>query len=110
MIEITDAQVARIRGLCDEYGVVKLELFGSATIDDFDPARSDVDLIATFGDRGRRGFTKRFLAFESAIQAVFERPVDLLTSSTFDNPFMQRSVDRTIRTSYERRPPTDAVA
>lgn len=46
MIDITDEQMARLRALCDEYGVVKLELFGSAATDAFDPARSDVDVIA----------------------------------------------------------------
>ena len=110
MIDITDEQMCRVRELCAEYGVVKIELFGSAATDDFDPSRSDVDLVATFGERDVRGFAKRFFAFESAIQAVFAWPVDLLTSSTFDNPFMQRTVDRTIRTIYERRSTTEAVA
>ncbi len=110
MIEITDEQMARVRELCAEYGVVKLEVFGSAATDAFDPERSDLDLVATFGDRGVSGFAKRFFAFEKAIQVLFDRPVDLLTSATFDNPFMQRSVDRTIRTIYERRPTTEAVA
>lgn len=110
MIEITDEQMARVRELCAEFGVVKLELFGSAATDAFDPAMSDLDLVVTFGERGTPGFATRFFAFESAINTLFERPVDLLTSSTFDNPFMQRSVDRTIRTLYERRPTSEAVA
>ena len=102
MIDITDEQMARVRELCAEYGVVKLELFGSAATDAFDPTRSDLDVVATFGDR--------FFAFCDAMEAVFGRKVDVLTSATFDNPFMQRSVERTLRTVYERRPTTEAVA
>jgi len=110
MIEITAEQMARVVELCDEYGVVKLELFGSAATDDFDPAKSDLDVVATFGDRGKGDLGDRFFAFCDAMEAVFSRKVDVLTSATFDNPFMQRSVDRTIRTIYDRRPPTEAVA
>ena len=110
MIDIAEEQMARVRELCDEHGVVKLELFGSATTDAFDPARSDVNVIATFGNRGKGDLGDRFFAFCDAMEDVFGRTVDVLTSSTFDNPFMQRSVDRTIKTIYERRPATEGVA
>lgn len=34
-----------IRALCREFGVKRLELFGSAATDEFDPDRSDVDFL-----------------------------------------------------------------
>jgi len=110
MIDITDEQMTRVRALCDEYGVLKLELFGSAATDAFDPAQSDLDVVATFAERSKGDLGDRFFAFCDAMEALFGRRVDVLTSSTFDNPFMQRSVDRTIRTIYERRQTTEAVA
>lgn len=39
MIEITDNQMAKVRELCAEYGVVKLELIGSAATGVFDCGR-----------------------------------------------------------------------
>ena len=37
-----------IRALCREYGIVRLEVFGSVVTEDFDPARSDVDVIIEY--------------------------------------------------------------
>ena len=37
-----------IRALCREYGVARLELFGSAATDAFDPVRSDIDLLIEY--------------------------------------------------------------
>ncbi|MGE3798660.1 MAG: nucleotidyltransferase domain-containing protein, partial [Thermomicrobiales bacterium] len=31
--------------LCEEYGVARLEIFGSAVSGEFDPERSDVDFL-----------------------------------------------------------------
>ena len=39
---------AGIIALCREYGVARLELFGSGATDAFDPARSDVDFIVAY--------------------------------------------------------------
>ena len=102
MIEITDEQMVRIRDLCDTYGVVKLELFGSAATDAFDPARSDLDMIGTFGDPEERGYARRYLRFAEALEALFGRRVDLMTDWPIRNPFLRRSVDQTRRTLHER--------
>lgn len=37
-----------IHDLCREFGVAKLELFGSAATDAFDPERSDIDFIVHY--------------------------------------------------------------
>jgi len=36
----------KIAAFCRAHGIRKLSLFGSVLRDDFDPARSDVDLLA----------------------------------------------------------------
>lgn len=45
LIEQNREQIAR---LCRKYGVERLDVFGSIVRDDFDPARSDVDVVARF--------------------------------------------------------------
>lgn len=102
MIDVTDEQMVRVRELCAEYGVVKLELFGSAATDDFDPARSDVDVIARFSDGEDLDFADRFFGFEEALEALFGRTVDLLTDRKFRNVIFQRAVDATRKPIYER--------
>src|SRR5215203_4682535 len=37
-----------IRGLCREFGVARLEVFGSVCTPDFDPERSDVDFLVEY--------------------------------------------------------------
>ena len=39
---------AAFEALCHRYGVARLELFGSATTDAFDPNASDLDLLVRF--------------------------------------------------------------
>ncbi len=109
MIDITDEQMARVRELCAEHGVVKLELFGSAATDAFDPDRSDLDLIALFSDRESDRLLTRFLDFADAMEALFGREVDVLTSQTFRNKIFQHSVDATRKVIHER-PNVEAAA
>ena len=37
-----------IRALCREYGVLRLEVFGSVCTPEFDPERSDVDFLVEY--------------------------------------------------------------
>jgi predicted nucleotidyltransferase len=65
--------------LCWRHGIARMDVFGSAARGhDFDPARSDVDLLVTF-EAGRR---PRALAdydgVSQAFAAAIDRPVDLI--------------------------------
>lgn len=40
----------QIRHLCEEFGVVRLDVFGSIDTSGFDPGRSDVDFLVTYPD------------------------------------------------------------
>jgi hypothetical protein len=64
--------------LCRRWGIVKLEMFGSALRDDFDPARSDVDLLVTFAP-GRLPGWEFFAELPAEFARLFGRKVDLLT-------------------------------
>jgi uncharacterized protein len=97
------AQIAalseEIAALCQRFGVRKLKVFGSAATGDFDETSSDIDLIADFADRSP-GYARRYLAFAEALEALFGRPVDLLTNQPIENPYFRDSVDRTRITIY----------
>jgi predicted nucleotidyltransferase len=45
MHPLIEEHLEEIRALCREFGVSRLELFGSAATDAFDPDRSDIDFI-----------------------------------------------------------------
>lgn len=67
-----------IAAFCQRWGVVKLELFGSVLRDDFDPARSDVDVMVTFAP-GRLPGWEFFSDVPNDLSTVFGRKVDVLT-------------------------------
>jgi len=75
-----------IAALCRRFGVTRLEVFGSAARgEDFDPARSDVDLLVEFTPEARFDFAA-FADLKDALEAVFGRDVDLI-----DRPAIEKS-------------------
>ncbi|MBX9593311.1 MAG: nucleotidyltransferase domain-containing protein [Roseomonas sp.] len=84
-----------IAALCRRFGVTRLEVFGSAARgDDFDPARSDVDLLVEFGPGVRRSFAT-LLDFEEAASVIFGRDVDVVERDAItddSNPFRRRLI------------------
>ncbi|MGH7044244.1 MAG: nucleotidyltransferase family protein [Acetobacteraceae bacterium] len=55
MIPLLAAHRAEIVALCRRFHVRRLEVFGSAARGtDFDPTRSDVDLLVTYGPDAKR--------------------------------------------------------
>lgn len=83
-----------IRALCVEFGVVKLEVVGSAADGTFDPVDSDVDFIVEFGPDFRYGlWGARFDEFEDQLAEILDRPVDVLTPSQLQNPYFVQSVN-----------------
>jgi predicted nucleotidyltransferase len=77
--------------LCRRFGVKRLEIFGSAATDQFDPDRSDLDCLAEFEEITFRGY----FGFIEALEALFGRHVDLLTPRSIHNRYLLASVNRT---------------
>lgn len=84
-----------IAALCRRFGVTRLEVFGSAARgDDFDPARSDVDLLVEFGPGVRRSFAT-LLGFEEAVAQLVGRRVDVVEFEALaesPNPLKRRAM------------------
>ena len=73
---------AAIGALCRRYGVVRLDLFGSATTNAFDRARSDLDFVAEFADPAPTAeYADRFLDFADALETLFKRRVDVVSAT-----------------------------
>ena len=66
-----------LTSLCRRFGVVRLEVFGSAARGaDFDATASDVDFLVEFGPEADD--LACFLDFKAALEALLGRPVDLV--------------------------------
>jgi predicted nucleotidyltransferase len=86
----------KIQELCRQYGVKRLELFGSAATEAFDPARSDVDfLVEFFPDQQLGPWLRHYFAFQAELARLVGRPVDLVLSTTVRNRYFQKELERT---------------
>lgn len=94
---------------CRRFGVERLEVFGSAARDDFDPAKSDVDFIASFQPPLHPGIATRFFGLANTLETIFARPVDLLTDAMVRNPVLRQEVNTTRAVIYDDRR-TEAAA
>jgi predicted nucleotidyltransferase len=90
---ITD-QRAAIAELCRRYGVRRLEVFGSASRDDFDSATSDIDLVVEFAAAPSGTAFDRYFDLKDALEALFERPVDLVELHALQSPRLRRLIER----------------
>lgn len=96
---ITDNKPA-IVALCREFGIRKLEVFGSATTDRFDTGSSDLDFIVDLGGY-ERGVAKRFMRFARALEGLLGRPVDVITEEQIRNPYFREAVNEQRVTIHE---------
>lgn len=89
-----------IEALCRRMDVRRLELFGSAARDDFDPASSDVDLLVEFDPGSRLPALELYFGLKEGLEAVFSRPVDLVMPSSLRNPYVRAEVERERQVLY----------
>ena len=96
-----DQTIHDIAELCEEFGVERLELFGSAATGEVEEA-NDIDFIVRFADRSP-GYANQYLDFAEALEELLDRKVDLVTERSIQNPYFRRSVDASRRVIYDRR-------
>lgn len=90
-----------LRALCDRYGVVRLELFGSgARGDDFDSARSDADFLVEFDKNSGMPPLDQFLGLAEGLERLLGRPVDLVEASALKNPYVLATINRSRELIY----------
>lgn len=78
--------------VCRRFGVQRLEVFGSAAAGGFDPERSDVDLIVEIG-KSDADPLEEYFGLKTELEAVLERPVDLLVEGSVRNPFILAGIE-----------------
>jgi|SRR5690349_2585958 len=101
MIDVISQHLEDIRALCREYGVVRLDIFGSATREDFDPQCSDIDLLVEFAPGTDLGpWMARFFELQERLEAVLGRKVDLAMAKGVRNPYLLGSIDQDRRVLY----------
>lgn len=101
MNPIISTNLEAIRTLCRDYGVARLDVFGSATRGDFDPERSDVDVVIDYAPETDLGpWWSRHFELRERLQAFLGRDVDLVMAGGLKNPYLIRSVNESRQTVY----------
>jgi predicted nucleotidyltransferase len=96
VMSIVDGEVEQMRGLCFRHGVKELYVFGSALREDFGPD-SDVDPGVVFSRNGIAGSFDQYFDFESELEHLLGRPVDLVCLGSIRNSVFRRELDETKR-------------
>lgn len=99
MHQIIESNRETSAALCRRFGVRRLELFGSATTNAFDPQRSDLDLLVEFDDDTRLLFD-RYFGLKEALESLYGRCVDLVTVGPLKNPYFVEAVNKTRQLLY----------
>jgi len=94
MTPLLSQHIDDIAALCKQHRVKRLDVFGSAARDDFDPATSDVDFIAEFEAMDASEFTEHYLALLESLEQVLGRPVDLLTDVSRLNKYYRAGIEK----------------
>ncbi len=100
MIAIVSGKRKDIADLCRRFSIRRLDLFGSAANDTFDPETSDIDFLVDLGEYEPH-VADRFLDFADALEQLLGRQVDLVTVPSVTNPYFQRAIDASRETVYE---------
>jgi predicted nucleotidyltransferase len=103
MSSVLEKNKDKLAEVCRRFRVRRLEVFGSAARDDFDPAKSDFDFIVSFADKTPGTYADRYLDFAAAIEKLLGRRIDLLTERSIRNPYFQREIQAARQIVYDER-------
>lgn len=80
--------------LCRRHHVRRLAAFGSVLTAAFNDT-SDIHLIVTFEPMPLEAYVDNYCDLKDALEALFDRPVDLLEAQAMRNPYLKAELDTT---------------
>ena len=91
MFKIEDHEQV-IQKICRELRVKRLDLVGSASRDDFQSGRSDIDVLVEFNDLDK--LFDRYFDLKIRLEKQLGRRVDIIQDSAVKNPYVRESLNR----------------
>ena len=90
-----EAKREQIVALCRRFGVVRLDLFGSAAIGRFDPLTSDYDFLVTWPEGYDFGpWYGRFQDLHQELGRIMGSRVDLVSLDNVRKPSIRSGIER----------------
>lgn len=104
MLALIEQNKPQLLELSRRFGIVRLELFGSACTSEFDPTQSDIDFLVEFPTNYDFGpWASRFTEFQRELSELLGRRIDLVMTSALNNIWPSREVEKTRCTIYNAR-------
>ena len=94
MLPQIEEKRAELEALCARYRVRRLALFGSGVDGSFDPSRSDLDFAVEFAPMSPGEHSESYFGLLEALEALFQRPVDLVEYRPIRNPYFRRALEQ----------------
>lgn len=89
----------QLQEACREHQVKELYVFGSYCTGRFND-QSDLDFMVNFDRSGFEGAFDQFMGFKEKLEAIYQRPIDLLPLKPFRNTVFQQEVENSRRLVY----------
>ena len=87
--------------LCKQHKVSKIYGFGSSITENFDPVKSDIDLVVELNIKDPVEYGASLLSLWDGLEEFFNRRVDLLTEDSIKNPYLRKSIEATKKLVYD---------
>ena len=86
--------------LCARYRVRRLEIFGSALTNRFDPHTGDLDFLVEFLQLQPGEYADTYFGLLEALRELFQRNIDLVMTSAIKNRYFLESINRSRTVLY----------
>ena len=90
---VVQNRIETLRELCARRRVKTLDLFGSATGDQFAPGSSDLDFLVDFEPQPATELAEAYFDLLDDLRDLFGRPVDLVMDAAIRNRTFRQQVD-----------------
>ena len=98
-MNIIEVKHKEIQETCKEHKVSTLYAFGSVLTNSFSE-ESDIDFLVTFEQGYESGAFAQYFDFKENLEAILERPIDLVCYQAIRNTVFKNEVDNTKRLLY----------
>lgn len=90
----------RIVAACRRHRVARLDVFGSALGDSFDPGRSDVDFLVAFEHMTPFERTDEYFALRRELESILNVRADVVLDGAVRNRYVAAAIDRSRQQLY----------
>ena len=100
MISLVRQQHSHLLQLCQKHHVRRLEVFGSAADETFQPDTSDLDFLVEYLPLSNGDYVDAYFGLLSDLEDLFQLKIDLVVDRAIRNPYFRKGVDQTRQVIY----------